>query len=332
MPTATTTHGPLGSNLPTSAKLSVVANQTDYFIDATPAMPNISVTAALVPAPDDADHVSYQWTATLAFTGAETNYGKSGKTLTLQSTTRDNVLNLAGRAWKAIRGGTLTISVKVLFQGHVIAGRRSDLRIQGTNPGVNLINAAVTDANVRLILKQESKNRQFGDDRWPLFSSDDLGGAGLGQITPSSEDQRWSWRVNAASAVKKYNSCFTLTNTYVESMRSSEKVAAKVDAINKKRAAAGQPALTVTIPDFSGDQRVRDAVRGYNGWAGRDPIDAALHLHEYRLALDAKKDLKLDIAADGVTATAVWEEVPAKDRPASVGDPDYVNHVLGPSP
>ena len=182
------------------------------------------------------------------------------------------------------------------------------------------------------ILHQESQFQQFVGDGWPYFSGDNKGGAGLGQITPASEDQRWNWRTNVQAANSKYSHSYDLTNTYVNSMRSSPKVAEKIKKINAVRKAQNLPPLTITIPYFSEDQRVRDAIRGYNGWAGSDPIDPDRFLHQYRLAQDASGDLKYTIVPNTNNATAIWEEVPWTDRPSNVGDPKYVWNVMSQTP
>ncbi|MEI8021840.1 MAG: hypothetical protein WCH39_26760, partial [Schlesneria sp.] len=89
---------------------------------------------------------------------------------------------------------------------------------------------------------------------------------------------------------------------------------------------------TINIPAFSSDQKTKDAIRGYNGWAGSDPIAPSLHLHEYRLARNSNGQLLFNIIPGTHIATAIWERVPAADRPQNSGDPNYVNHVLSQTP
>ena len=169
--------------------------------------------------------------------------------------------------------------------------------------------------------------RLFGSDRWPLFSSDNLGGAGLGQITPANEDQRWNWHANADALVAKFNQTTALAQKYQVSVRNSPKFGALVAALNQSRTVAKLPPLTVTLPPWTADQVTRDAIRGYNGWAGVDPVIPGLHLHEYKLGVNAQGELTVVLTGNGPNAQAVWEPVLPAARPGS-GDRHYVEHVL----
>ena len=204
------------------------------------------------------------------------------------------------------------------------------LTIVGTNPTQTAVRAALGTDVLRRIAHQESGFRQFGSDSWPLFSSDNMGGAGIMQITPATEDQRWNWQTNVQAGINKYNSCYTLTATYVQSVRNSSQFANLVAALNQTRASSQK--LTVTVPEWTADQRMRDAIRGYNGWAGNDPVVPSLHLHEYRLARDANGRLRVTVIPNTNRAEAIWEQVPPADRPQNVGDPNYVAHVLAQTP
>ena len=75
-----------------------------------------------------------------------------------------------------------------------------------------------------------------------------------------------------------------------------------------------------------------DTIRGYDGWYGTDAVAPRLALHEFRLKLDSNDLLQLQSTTDPKQDLAVWEEVPAADRPQTVGDSNFVADVLAQSP
>jgi hypothetical protein len=97
--------------------------------------------------------------------------------------------------------------------------------------------------------------------------------------------------------------------------------------------AMGLDPVTIQLPDFtSGDfddnlqQLELDTIRGYNGYAGLDRF--GFHLHEFRVWTDPQSGLLiLDL-----NFNAMWQQVPASDRPPTVGDPGYVERVLHQDP
>jgi hypothetical protein len=112
-----------------------------------------------------------------------------------------------------------------------------------------------------------------------------------------------------------------------------------VAAYNADRTTHGLPALAVRVPSFTSSgfavapaalgQLELDAIRGWNGWAGRDAF--GLPLHEFRLAVTANGLLDVTVDPNGTSGSGRWERVPVASRPAS-GDPDYVQHVLARQP
>ena len=300
-------------------------------ISDVPAMPEVTFNFNILPASPLNAKAHCNWVLKLTFSGSETPHGKAGSELEIKKSTSTPQLRMGVNDWGSLRGGQLSIFVSAVVGGRVVTGRLSGVNIVGTNPGDAALRTALQVDPVRRIARQESRWRQFGADRWPLFSADNKGGAGLGQITPASEDQRWNWRVNCAAAFAKYNDCLRLTKVYQASVKSSSELAAFTKAINLARAVKHLKPVRINVPDWTTDQCIRDAIRGYNGWAGSDPFCRSLHLHEYRLALDATKKPRLTVDERTAVATAAWETVLAGDRPR-IGDPDYVVHVMAQQP
>ena len=315
-----------------TVQLSTPDNQRVFPISTVPQMPSVTLNAAVVPLPALGAQKTFRWTVQLRFAGSETSHGKPGTQLNVSRTTTDGRLVINPGDWGGLRGGTLSVSLTATVNGQTAAGQLLGLTIVGTNPTAADVRTALGSDPLRRIAHQESNYRQFGGDSWPLFSSDNLGGAGIMQITPAPEDQRWNWRTNVQAGIDKYNHCYNLTATYVQSVRTSGQFSALVTALNQTRAQQHLPALTVTIPDWTADMRMRDAIRGYNGWAGSDPVVPNLHLHEYRLARDANGRLLVNQPPNTNRAEAIWESVPASARPQGVGDPNYVAHVLAQTP
>jgi hypothetical protein len=139
-------------------------------------------------------------------------------------------------------------------------------------------------------------------------------------------DQIWDWQENVQAGIDTLEGTYRGAPTFVKKLRASSQFKALVTALNKQRLAQKFTALTVTIPNFTATERIEDAIRGYNGYAGHDPIAPSLQLHEFRLARDTHGHLRLKLLGRN-KAEAIWEEVPVADRPKK-GDPNYVTHVL----
>jgi hypothetical protein len=306
-------------------KLSTAGNQTEFLISDAPAMPSLRIDVSLTGG--TLGSATIQWRLRLTFAGTETPHGKPGTPLEILKTSPGTALVLRPADWPRLRGGQLTVTASVVVQGKSVTAALGGLRVVGQNPSEAAVRQRLGSDALRRIARQESGMRQFGNDKWPLFSSDNLGGAGLGQITPANEDQRWNWRANADAMVAKFNQTTALAQKYQNSVRSSAKFGALVFALNQSRAKAKLPALAVTLPD----QVTRDAMRGYNGWAGADPVIPGLHLHEFKLGVTAQGELKVVVAGNGPNAQAVGDAVLPATRPAS-GDRHYVEHVLAQQP
>jgi len=161
----------------------------------------------------------------------------------------------------------------------------------------------------------------------PLFSSDNLGGVGMMQITypQPTDDDVWSWIANMTKGKQILAEKKAIAKGYPQQVRNSLGFKKLVTDYNTARKAANKNELTISLPDYTDDQLTKDALRGYNGWAGQDAFN--LLLHEFRVKLDSNGNLVVTEQPGGAAGTCEWEQVPASDRPSS-GDPDYVNHVL----
>ena len=118
-----------------------------------------------------------------------------------------------------------------------------------------------------------------------------------------------------------------LENTYLISLQASSQFQNLVDQVNANRENEGLDDISISLA-FDPEQTVRDAIRGYNGWFGQDPVDNKLHLHEYALAYDAYGLLSYHYDPTTGNYYADWYEVPPSARPQTKGDPNYVDDVL----
>jgi hypothetical protein len=187
------------------------------------------------------------------------------------------------------------------------------------------------------LMRLESGLRQFRAPLCPLFSSDRLGGVGICQITSPrpTDDQVWSWKANLRAGLDFYKAKEAVARSYARRVRESAEFARLVAEYNKVRAASAKPpgslkALTIDLPDYNAEQLERDTVRAYNGYAGG--------LHEYRVKVDQRGLLVVDVAPGGTRGTAEWEAISASARIAEYdkkgipqnhrGDPNYVDDVF----
>lgn len=231
-----------------------------------------------------------------------------------------------------IRGGTVMISVNAKVGTQMLSASLG-VKIVGTNPTKAQVAVQFPDEILRKIANFESSGmRQFNASGGsaspcPLFSSDNLGGVGMMQITypQPTDDEVWSWIANMNKGKQILADKKPIAKGYPQQVRNSAGFKKLVTDYTKARTDAKKSELTITLPDFTDDQLSKDALRGYNGWAGQDAF--SLLLHEFRVKLDTNGNLVVTEQPGGVAGTCEWEQVPAADRPGS-GDPDYVNHVL----
>ena len=309
-----------------------------------PKMPDITVSWHLAGIlPDPTDRTEFLVEAHVEFDSAACpNGSKADDTSTRFKSARPLAVWVGGGScvlrFTEILGGDLKLKVSAAVGGRTIAAELSGERIQGQDPRPEQIKALLRHKVVWRIVQQESHGgHQFqaaplaGGALYPKYSQDCLLGVGLGQITktadepPLSQAEVWDWTANLASASAKFRQTLTVSDQFVRDVRKSDALGKLVLAYNADRVANKLPEITVTLPDLAAEQRERDAVRGYNGFAGKDKLCSDLQLHEYRVA---RKDglLVVDIAPGTTAGKAVWEVVPVDARPKS-GDPDYVTHV-----
>lgn len=317
-----------------------------FEIDGQGNMPPIVAQARIVGVPANVALVTpLTWTVRVQFSAARCSHGPNRQISHPDIVTTTNGTSLAIPFTK-VRGGQLTIRVRANIAGRIVTARSSQIVIRGTNPALKDLRAALPHTTLRRIARFESGGgRQFaaqadgGIAACPLWSRDNLGGVGIMQITVPrpTDDQVWNWRENVARGIEIFNQKVAAARNYPAQVRSTNGFQQLVQAFNAERHAKKLPAIPVVLPDFTtGDfdnnlqQLELDAIRGYNGWGGRDHF--GLPLHEFRVALDAHGHLRTTLDAAGTRATASWERVPASARPQKFGDPDYVNHVLGTSP
>ena len=312
--------------------LKTSSNQTTFHLTADAAgghMPQLVCDATLTGAKQSLASTVFTWTAQVKLDHATDAHAQHDEdtTFALGKTTGGH-LSFASGSWSALRGGALTVTATATVDGQSVTSTPlANLKIVGDNPTVDLVRKALGSDTLRKIAHLESNFAQFTSAGLPLFSKDNKNGAGVMQVTPvKSADDEWNWLTAVKDGIAVYNHALTLTATYVASLRSSTKFAALVTQYNAARAAQHLSKLTVVIPSFTTTQQTNDAIRGYNGWAGTDPVDSTLHLHEYRLKRDSAGHLMLSVS--GTVGTAIWEQVPAADRPQASGDPNYVQHVL----
>jgi hypothetical protein len=310
---------------------------SEFPITTAPAMPAIQVQASVLGiTPDPTAITTFEWTATLEFNPTECRNGipASFPPITLTGVSTGGAFAVR---FTEIQGGRLIIRVKARVAGGEIRGERRDLRIIGTNPLYPQLTQALPSRVFRALVWHESRGRQFlgtangGTSACPLFSADRLGGVGLMQLTrpAPTREQTWNWRANVTAGLALFQVKMQSARAYPAQYRTSAAFQALVTAYNADRAKNKLPPVQVSIPEFTAEQVELDALRGYNGWSAG--------IHEYRAARDAAGQLIVDLAPDGKTGMARWEQVSAADRrtgalgaglPESrLGDPDYVRHV-----
>jgi hypothetical protein len=318
-------------------------------------MPVISVTANLqniTPAPSVA--LRYDWAVTLIFhgQGCPHSLGRMVKHPDIRQFTTTNKFRIP---FSAVRGGVLTVSVKVQAANQVLTATSQGLSITGTNPSVAVLAAFVDpDAGFRKLMRVESRLRQFLSPNWPYFSEDNRGGVGICQVTDSpSDDAVWSWKENVKAGWAIYEDKQQHASSYPKTVRNGSRFKTLVQQYNDlryakakqtpKAAAAAVPSttsappkevprkdLSIILPDFTAEQLQLDTIRGYNGYADG--------LHEFRVRLDDNGVLYVNVDEPNLKGTAEWERVTAQMRKAQYdadnlpsknrGDINYVDDVV----
>ena len=303
------------------------AGAPKFVISAAAVMPSITVTATLTGVTvDPSSPPVYTFTATLAFVGSTTPHGSGRDTQHGPIAQQTGARNTYVIPFTQVRGGVLTVAVSVRV-GTVppLTATSVGWSVVGSNATpaqikthANAIGA--TKVRFRKQMRQESSLEQFRSTGWPKYSSDNLGGVGLCQITrpAPTPDQVWNWRDNVQAGWSLYLEKERIARNYPVTVRGGATFRAQVAAWNTQPSRRSLPTIAVTLPDYTPDQLEQDTIRGFNGFAGG--------LHEFRVRLDARGLLVVAVDASGRNGAAAWEQVPVADR-GTAGDPNYVNNV-----
>ncbi len=311
-------------------KVTVTTDKDKYAFTTAPAMPTIQAQVAIQGLESDPTaSTSFTWKTEVSYDASNDTHGPAR---TFDSAFTETIVGANySPTFPELLAGELTFTVTATVEGIEVKGQKK-VKIVPTNPTESEIQAYINDPTLQRIARQESAMRQFNGEQ-PLWSADNLGGVGLFQITnPAPTDaQVWNWKANVDAGRAKFNSARASATNFPNRMSRSVDLAAAINQLNQNRVAQGLVPLTVSVPAFTEEQILNDAIRGYNGYAGTDFF--GFELHEYRIAVDSQ-GLPLVTITNATTgaAEAVWERVPASARPANVGDPDYVNHVLSRNP
>ncbi|MFF7407930.1 glycosyltransferase [Streptomyces lydicus] len=338
---------PAPSGVPTLVLLSPPRNQT-FAITGDALMPTVTAEARILGvSPDPTSTTDFHWTVQITFDSSACRHGphRTINPPAITQTTRGTPLSIV---FPLVRGGLLSIQVQATVNGRLLTARSQGLSIVGTNPPAGTLHAALPHDVLRRIARHESQCKQFdaqadgGTSGCPLFSGDNLGGVGVMQLTspPPTDDQVWSWHANIDEGIRRLSSKVTSARAYPAQVQGTQRFRDLVTTFNAARVASGKPPVQVTVPAFSSSgfavpvgalgQVELDAIRGFNGWGGRDAF--GLPLHEFRVVLDATGGLVVDIPVGSNRGSTRWERVPAAARPQTFGDPDYVAHALAATP
>jgi hypothetical protein len=335
---------PAASGILPKVEILSPADGTVFAISPGPVMPIIHAQAQILGiTPDPTSTTEFEWTAKIRFDSAGCVHGckadGSSRVIEGPSITEKVVGGSWSPKFPSIRGGELSLAVRATVNGESWQADSRGLRIEAMNPRCPELMAALPHDTLRRIACHESGLRQFravrdgGQGVSPLFSGDNLLGVGIFQITypAPTDEQIWNWRENVAAGIAVFNSKIASARSYPNKVAQSEGFHNLVNKTNQLRRSQGLPDIQISVPpftrgNFNGNlqQLEDDVIRGYNGWAGRDQFH--LPLHEFRLKNNADGGLALLIDPAANAATAIWERVPASQRPQT-GDPDYVRNI-----
>lgn len=174
-------------------------------------------------------------------------------------------------------------------------------------------------------------------------------GHGLMQITPGDAStinpkNVWDWRANMRAGVFKLNDSLAIARgtalraSYPTTLYNSSQFKAALKVFNDQRALEGKERIEhskVTVPQWNAVQRIRAAIRMYNGVGtpSGGPVDSIGRrlLHEYELKVTTEGRLSLTVDELQLTARATWVPLPVSRRYVNgvpIGDPTYVGSVL----
>jgi hypothetical protein len=310
-----------------------------------PRMPAVTARVRLDPTPDGM--VTFHWTAIVEYP----LLGARCPSQTRRAITHTQQATTTGPEWHIsfarVRGGRLALRCEARHNG-ISLGTASltGVTILGRNPHRAELHAALRSGVLRQLCAHESGQRQFlaaaftGTSACPLWSGDGRGGVGLMQITNPrpSDDEVWDWLANIRRGREVFAQKARIARAYPGRVRRTAGFAQLVAGFNRDRQLRGLPAVDVTLPDFTPNELEDDALRGFNGYAGRDPF--GLELHEFQVETGATGQLQVDLLPGGVRGVARWVRVTAVEREEQFrrlgrrypGDPDYVANVRRQNP
>lgn len=331
-------HAPAHPSTAPKVTLSFTPPGPEYAISETADMPLIKASATLANVTvKPGDTLEFNWSAKVEFNGHRCPHamGRTTAHPPIHAKTQPGDWIIP---FTQTRGGALTVTVSVQVNHHKLSATSAGLHIVGTNPTpASLLCVSYPNETFKKLMRLESGLVQFrghpgGTSKCPLFSSDNLGGVGLCQITRPrpTDDEVWDWTANVEAGKRFWDSKEANSRAFVTSQRTGDHFQGLVNDFNHRRAQHHLPAIAVTLPDFTDDQIEKDTLRGYNGYAGG--------WHEYRIATDAHGHLVVTIDPGGTKGAAEWHHNTAAERRAHYqaigldtdnwGDPDYVEDVL----
>lgn len=335
----------------------------DLLAEPVPAMPEITARARFVNLDSNPVHTTtFRWQAKIRFDASTALNGPKRRLdhdypIQEVTGTRKYMPDFQDGNRQVIRGGDLSFIVKASIAGFDFEARSdaitsddSDiLKVRGLNPSEAVVRAYVRQRANALgigdhvndlgrIIRHESSYRQFRGDhlnRPPLFSADKEGGVGLYQITnpKPTPDQIWEWTSNVNAGLMKFKETLSLSKR-LHVIVQGPVFRQSVQQVNAYRISQGLPAIALTqvyVPPLSTEQIRLNAIRGFNGYAGTDERLGG-PLYEYTLAFDAAGRLGLTFNANTNRWETRWVRVPVARRPQTIGDPNYVENVIGQDP
>ena len=269
-------HAPAHVSTAPKVVLSFTPAGPEYAISETADMPVIKATATLTNVTvKPGDTLEFNWIAKVEFNGHGCPHAMGRRTshahIHAKTTTGDWTI-----PFRQVRGGALTVTVGVQVNHHKLSATSSGLHIVGTNPTpTSLLCVSYPNETFKKLMRLESGLVQFrghpgATSKCPLFSSDNLGGVGICQITDPrpTDDEVWDWEANVEAGKRFWDAKEANSRAFATAQQTGHHFRDLVNAFNHRRAQQHAQAITITLPDFTDDQLEKDTLRGYNGYAG----------------------------------------------------------------
>jgi hypothetical protein len=331
-------------------------SQQRLWIDEESNMPAVTVELAGLPADAPADLV-VTWTVSLKLPAGAS---PGGKAVGLPVITSNQVGKSYTIPFPQVAGGELDITAqfKIGDKNYTLSteteNATKNLKILARNPDKAAIQAFIDSLPVpsnwptgssydyHTILRKFAAHETSGfggyhqfrttgaHEGYPLWNTGGDGGVGIMQVTRSLPvlAEVWDWRANVRAGVAIFSDKLRIAQTYSTSYDERKQFEKAVKEFNKARhkAKKGKPDdITITVPEWTADQKVLVAIRAYNGAAGTDSLGVNI-LHEYELKVTASGLLDVTVDETTKTGTVQWVRVPIDRR--SVGEPNYVELLL----